>query len=82
METTDKIKKIIAEHLDLKRDLESHESLEDLGADSLDHIEIAMVLAEGLFLTEIKDEEAFGWKTVGDIIDSVNKKLNQQSTGE
>jgi len=46
---------------------------ETLGLDSLDRVEFAMTIEEEIFddQVEIPDEEIEGWKTVGDVIASV-----------
>ena len=55
----DRVKKIVAEQLGVKEDEVSNESsfVDDLGADSLDTVELVMALEEE-FETEIPDEEA------------------------
>ena len=50
--------------------------IEDLGADSLDTVELVMAL-EQAFNTEIPDEEAEGMTTVGDAIAYVEGKLGK-----
>ena len=54
----DRVKKIVAEQLGVKEDEVSNESsfVDDLGADSLDTVELVMALEEE-FDTEIPDEE-------------------------
>lgn len=46
--------------------------VEDLDTDSLDHIEIIIAL-EDEFNLEIPDQEAEGWSTVQDCINTANK---------
>jgi acyl carrier protein len=46
---------------------------EDLGADSLDAAETTMALEED-FDIEIPDEDMMKWKTVGDIVDYIQKR--------
>lgn len=71
--TEARVKRIIAEHLGVALDrLHSGESLSDLGADSLDHIELTMA-AEEEFDISIPDEDAEGVKTVGDAVAMVKK---------
>ncbi len=65
----DKVKEIIAEELGVEEDkilLESDLS-EDLGADSLDAIELIMAIEES-FEIEIPDNEATKIKMVSDIV--------------
>ena len=63
----DRIKKIIVEQLGVNEDQVKPEAkfIEDLGADSLDTVELVMALEEE-FGTEIPDEEAEKLQSVGD----------------
>lgn len=72
----ERVKKIIVEQLGVKEDEVKNESsfVEDLGADSLDTVELVMALEEE-FNTEIPDEEAEKITTVQAAIDYV--KANQ-----
>ena len=65
----DRIKKIIVEQLGVNEDQVKPEAkfIEDLGADSLDTVELVMALEEE-FETEIPDEEAEKLQSVGDVI--------------
>ena len=69
-EVADKVKKIIAEHLgidDMGRITEEAKFIDDLGADSLDTVELVMAFEEA-FDVEIPDEKAETILTVGDAI--------------
>ncbi|HUB06731.1 MAG TPA: acyl carrier protein [Myxococcales bacterium] len=68
-----KVKSIIAEQLGVGEEEIKPESsfIEDLGADSLDIVELVMAMEEE-FEVEIPDEEAEHIKTVGDAINYVN----------
>lgn len=72
-ELHDKVNAIIVEQLGVKsEDVKSEASfIDDLGADSLDTVELVMALEEE-FDTEIPDEEAEKIKTVQDVYDYVN----------
>ena len=63
----EKVKGILAEQLDIDEDSITADSsiVEDLGADSLDIVDLVMSL-EDEFDTEIPDEAIEGIKTVGD----------------
>ncbi|MBA1141720.1 acyl carrier protein [Mesorhizobium neociceri] len=76
MTTADRVKTIIAKHLsvEIEKVIENASIMEDLGADSLDGVEIVMDL-EGEFGIEIDDLEAETWVTVGDAIKAVEKRL-------
>ena len=65
----DRIKKIIVEQLGVNEDQIKPEAkfIEDLGADSLDTVELVMALEEK-FETEIPDEDAEKLQSVGDVI--------------
>ena len=69
----DRVNKIIVEQLGVKpEDVKPEASfVEDLGADSLDTVELVMALEEE-FETEIPDEEAEKITTVQEAIDYVN----------
>lgn len=72
----EKVQKIIAEQLGIDKEEITEESqiVDDLGADSLDVIELLMMLEEE-FDIEISDEEAEKLSTVGEIVEYV--KCNQ-----
>jgi len=72
----ERVKKIVAEQLGVKEDEVSSEAsfVEDLGADSLDTVELVMALEEE-FETEIPDEEAEKITTVQLAIDYINANL-------
>ena len=65
----DRIIKIIVEQLGVNEDQIKPEAkfIEDLGADSLDTVELVMALEEE-FGTEIPDEEAEKLQSVGDVV--------------
>lgn len=71
----DKVKKIIAEQLGVEEEKVVPEAsfVEDLGADSLDTVELVMALEEQ-FETEIPDEDAQKILTVQDAINYVADK--------
>ena len=68
----ERVRKIVAEQLGVKEDdiQNSASFVEDLGADSLDTVELVMALEEE-FETEIPDEEAEKITTVQQAIDYV-----------
>jgi len=70
----DRIKKIIVNQLaiDESKITENSSFLDDLGADSLDIIELIMVFEEE-FNIEILDKDAEKIKTVGDVIRYLDK---------
>ena len=68
----EQVKSIVAEQLGVKEDEVTNDAsfVEDLGADSLDTVELVMALEEE-FETEIPDEEAEKITTVKESIDYV-----------
>ena len=69
---TEKVTEIIVEQLGVSADQVKPESnlIEDLGADSLDAVELVMAVEEE-FGIEVPDEEAEMLRSVGDIISHV-----------
>ncbi|MCL2513196.1 MAG: acyl carrier protein [Oscillospiraceae bacterium] len=64
----EKIRAIICDQLELEEDNVAMESdMEDLGADSLDLVDLVMAL-EDEFEIEVPDEELESFKTVGDVV--------------
>ena len=72
----DRVRKIVAEQLGVKEEEVKAEAsfVDDLGADSLDTVELVMALEEE-FETEIPDEEAEKITTVQLAIDYINNNL-------
>ena len=70
-----RVKEIIVEQLGVKADQVTPEAkfIEDLGADSLDIVELIMALEEE-FGYEIPDEEAEKLQSVGDVIKFVEER--------
>jgi acyl carrier protein len=70
----DKVKAIIVEQLGISEDEVKPEAsfIDDLGADSLDIVELVMAMEEE-FEIEIPDEEAENIKTVGDATNYINQ---------
>lgn len=73
-ETYEKVRDIVAEQLNCdKTTIELTSSfIDDLGADSLDTVELVMALEEG-FGCEISDEDAEKLKTVKDVVEYIEK---------
>ncbi len=69
----DRVKKIVVEQLGAKEDEVTSEAsfVDDLGADSLDTVELVMALEEE-FECEIPDEEAEKIATVKQAVDYIN----------
>lgn len=75
----EKIKSIISEQLGVKPEEVTPQAsfIEDLGADSLDTVELVMALEEE-FGVEIPDEDAEKMATVGDAIKYIEEKSNSK----
>jgi acyl carrier protein len=71
----ERVKKIIAEQLGVEEDEVTPEAsfVDDLGADSLDTVELVMALEEE-FSIEIPDEDAEKILTVGKALDYIKEK--------
>lgn len=72
----EKIKKIIADNLEIDEDSITMDSVvtDDLGADSLDVVDLVMSIEEEFDL-EFPDEEVENIKTVGDIVKYIESKV-------
>jgi acyl carrier protein len=70
----EKVKAIIIEQLSISDEdmITTETTLEDLGADSLDLVEVIMAI-EDEFDVQIKDEDLESIKSVGDLINYINK---------
>ena len=72
-----KVKKIVADHLGVEEDKVTDEAsfIDDLGADSLDTVELVMAFEEE-FGSEISDSDAEKILTVGDAVKFIENKAN------
>ncbi len=79
--TFDKVKKIIVEQLGVDESEVTPEAsiTDDLGADSLDQVELVMAF-ETEFNIDIPDEEAEKIKTVGDAVKRIDETATSSST--
>ena len=73
----ERVKKIVVEQLGVKEEEVTIEAsfVDDLGADSLDTVELVMALEEE-FKTEIPDEEAENITTVQQAVDYINANMD------
>ena len=76
-DVSSKVKKIVADHLGIDESKVTEESsfIDDLGADSLDTVELVMAFEEE-FGSEISDSEAEKILTVGDAVKFIEGKAN------
>ncbi|MCL0067799.1 acyl carrier protein [Peptococcaceae bacterium] len=72
----ERMQRIIVEQLDIEKDQVTLNSsfVDDLGADSLDIVELVMAMEEE-FDMQIPDEEAERIRTVGDVVKFVQQKM-------
>jgi acyl carrier protein len=75
----EKVKDIIVEQLGVNPDQVTSQAsfIEDLGADSLDIVELVMAFEEE-FGVEVPDEDAEKLQTVGDVIKYIEDKSSKQ----
>ncbi len=76
----ERVKKIVVEQLAAKQEEVKNDSsfVNDLGADSLDTVELVMAFEEE-FNIEIKDEEAEKITTIQEAIDFISDKIGKES---
>ena len=74
-DTADRVKKIVVEHLGVEADKVTEDAsfIDDLGADSLDNVELVMAFEEE-FDIEIPDDAAEHIQTVGDAVKFIDEK--------
>ena len=74
---TDRVKKIVVEHLNVDEGkvLDDASFIDDLGADSLDTVELVMAFEEE-FDIEIPDDAAETIQTFGDAVKFINDKMS------
>ena len=75
--SADRVKKIIDSQLNVSEEQVTPEAsfIDDLGADSLDQVELVMALEEE-FGNEIPEDDAEKLQTVGSVIEYVEKNLS------
>lgn len=75
----ERVRKIVIEQLGVKDDELKNDAsfVDDLGADSLDTVELVMALEEE-FETEIPDEKAEKIQTIQEAIDYIESNLNKE----
>jgi acyl carrier protein len=79
MAVQEDVKKIVIEKLGVKPEEVTNEArfIDDLGADSLDTVELIMALEEQ-FGVEVPDEEAEKLTTVGKAVEYIEKRVSEQ----
>ncbi|MBR1420029.1 MAG: acyl carrier protein [Selenomonadaceae bacterium] len=81
--TFEKVRDIVVEQLGVEADEVSEEStfIDDLGADSLDIVELIMAFEEA-FNVEIPDEEAEKIKSVKDVVEYIESNSSKDAKDE
>jgi len=76
MSNFEKVQEIVAEKLGIEKSKITMEAsfIDDLGADSLDTVELIMKMEED-FSIEIPDEDAEKLKTVGEVVNYLDSKI-------
>ena len=71
----DKVKEIICAQFEVSEERITEETsfLDDLDADSLDVVELAMTIEEAFNLPEISEEDIKSIRTVGDLVEYITK---------
>lgn len=76
--TDARLRKLVAEHLgvDVAKATDEADLIDDLGADSLDVVELTIAVEDEFRLEKsIPDDEADKWRTVGDMLRTVEGLL-------
>ena len=74
----EKIREIVSEQFEVaaERITEETNFLDDLGADSLDVVELAMNIEDAFGIGEVSEDDIRGIQTVADLVAYVAKNLN------
>lgn len=70
-----KLRELISKNLGIKSDFDLNETFNELGADSLDAVELIMAI-EDEFKIEVSDDEAQNLTTAATLIEFVKSKLS------
>ena len=75
----EKVCKMLAEQLDISADTITPQSevVKDLGADSVDLVELVMAMEDEFKIGEVREEELATLSTVGDCVNFLTKKLEK-----
>ena len=75
-DVAERVKKIVVDHLGVEADKVSEKAsfIDDLGADSLDTVELVMAFEEE-FGIEIPDDSAESIQTVGDAVKFISERV-------
>ncbi len=74
----DKVAKLVAEQFGLDaEELSEDTTFEELGADSVDIMELSMSMEEEFDVEELGEEDLSGIRTVGDLVNALQAKLGE-----
>ena len=74
----DKVAKLVAEQFCLDaEELSEDTTFEELGADSVDIMELSMSMEEEFDVEELGEEDLSGIRTVGDLVNALQAKLGE-----
>jgi len=74
----EKVAKLVAEQFGLEvEDLSEDTTFEELGADSVDIMELSMSVEEEFDVEELGEEDLSGIQTVGDLVNALQAKLGE-----
>lgn len=74
----EKIAKLVAEQFGLEvEELSEDTTFEELGADSVDIMELSMSVEEEFDVEELGEEDLSGIRTVGDLVNALQAKLGE-----
>jgi acyl carrier protein len=75
----EKVRNLIVEQFAVDEDIVTMDAyfMDDLGADSLDIVELTMSLEEEFELGEISDEDLIQLKTVGDVVNYIAQRIKE-----
>ena len=74
----EKVAKLVAEQFGLEvEDLSEDTTFEELGADSVDIMELSMSVEEEFDVEELGEEDLSGSQTVGDLANALQAKLGE-----
>ena len=74
----EKVAALIAEQFSVEQDsLTEETSFEDLGADSVDIVELSMSLEEEFDIEAMNEDDLSGISTVGDLVNYLKRKLGE-----
>ena len=74
----EKVRELIAEQFAVDKETITMDTafLDDLGADSLDIVELTMAFEEEFDVSEFNEEEMSGMATVGDVVNYISRRID------